>query len=299
MLDTPEITVIILSGFIGSLVVLLTTFLASKYGSISGIITTIPTNTLVSLLGISINVGDTELLQKDIYISIILSYCAFIYLLIFWIYLPKKIENHKFPIVKTCVSGIGTYFLISYLSYEYIILYLENIFTKDNFMTLSILVVFKYYYFSSIHKFLYKFENENINHETIDKREILIRFVSSFTVISLIVFIGKINQIAGVIMSSFPLLSIMNSIILWNQTNNPILISQLNSNILIGGTTIYMYILSFGVLLDIVEIYSNVIISLFISLVVYNYPIYLCLKKINQNTQNTQNSNGIIRITKV
>ena len=296
MLDTNEIIVIILSGFIGSLVVLITTFLASKYGSISGIITTIPTNTLVSLLGISINVENTELLQKDIYISIILSYCAFIYLIIFWIYLPKKIANYNYPILKTSVTGVGSYCLISYLSYKYIVLKLNESLTKENFLTLSILIVFKYYYFSSIHKFLYKFENENINHETIDKREILIRFVSSFTVISLIVFIGKINQIAGVIMSSFPLLSIMNSIILWNQTNNPILISQLNSNILIGGTTIYMYILSFGVLLDIVEIYSNVIISLVISLVVYNYPIYLCLKKINQNTRNT---NKIIRITNI
>lgn len=296
MLDTPEITVIILSGFIGSIVVLLTTFLASKYGSISGIITTIPTNTLVSLLGISINVGDTELLQRDIYISIILSYCAFIYLLIFWIYLPKKIQDHKFPIVKTCVSGIGTYCLMSYLSYEYIILYLENIFTKDNFMTLSILVVFKYYYFASIHKFLYKFKNENISNKTPEKRDIFIRFVSSFFIISIIVFIGKINQIAGVIMSSFPLLSIINSIILWNQTNNHILISQLNSNILIGGTAIYMYIFTFGFFLNIVELYLNTIISLVVSLTLYNYPIYLCLKKINQNTQNLKKT---IRITKV
>ena len=279
MLDTNEIIVIILSGFIGSLVVLITTFLASKYGSISGIITTIPTNTLVSLLGISINVENTELLQKDIYISIILSYCAFIYLIIFGYTSPKKLPIIIIPFLKTSVTGVGSYCLISYLSYEYVVLKLNESLTKDNFLTLSILIVFKYYYFSSIHKFLYKFEKENINHETIDKREILIRFVSSFTVISLIVFIGKINQIAGVIMSSFPLLSIMNSIILWNQTNNPILISQLNSNILIGGTTIYMYILSFGVLLDVVEIYSNVIISLGISLVVYNYPIYLCLKK--------------------
>ena len=103
MLDTSEIIVILLSGIIGSLIVLATTFLASKYGSISGVITTIPTNTLVSLLGISINVENTEILQKDIYISIVLSYCAFIYLIIFWIYLPKKIANYKYPITKTCI----------------------------------------------------------------------------------------------------------------------------------------------------------------------------------------------------
>lgn len=296
MLDTSEIIVVILSGFLGSIVVLITTFLASKYGSISGIITTIPTNTLVSLLGISINVENIELLQKDIYISIILSYCAFIYLIIFWIYLPKKIANYNFPILKTSVSGVGTYCIISYLSYEYVVLKLNEYLSKENFLTLSIFIVFKYYYFSSIHKFLYKFQNENINYETIGRNEILTRFISSFLVISLIVFIGKINQIAGVIMSSFPLLSIMNSIILWNQTNNPILISQLNSNILIGGTTIYMYILSFGFLLDIVEIYSNVIISLIISLVIYNYPIYICLKKINENTKKTSK---IIRVTNI
>ena len=84
-------------------------------------------------------------------------------------------------------------------------------------------------------------------------------------------------------MSSFPLLSLINSIIIWKQTDNPILISQLNSNILIGGTTIYMYILSFGFLIDKVEIYQNVIISLFLSLIIYNYPIYISLKKINTN----------------
>ena len=82
MLNETDIAVIFLSGFIGSLIVLLTSYL-SKYGSISGIITTIPTNTLVSLLGISIDVPDIELLQKNIYSSIILCYCAFVYLIIF------------------------------------------------------------------------------------------------------------------------------------------------------------------------------------------------------------------------
>lgn len=294
MFTESEITVIILSGFIGSLIVLLTTFFASKYGSISGVITTIPTNTLVSLLGISINIEDIELLQKDIYISIILSYCAFIYLLIFWIYLPEKIANQRFPIIKTCFFGIGTYSFISYLSYQYLILYLNDILSNKDFLILSILVIFKYYYFSSIHKFIYEFKEENINEKEIDKKEIIIRFISSFSVISLIVFIGKINQILGVIMSSFPLLSIMNSIILWNDTNNPILIAQLNSNILIGGTAIYMYILIFGFLLGIVELYLNVIISLSITIVVYNYPIYFFLKKINNI-----NKKKTIRITRV
>ena len=294
MFTESEITVILLSGFIGSLIVLLTTFFASKYGSISGVITTIPTNTLVSLLGISINIEDIELLQKDIYISITLCYCAFIYLLIFWIYLPEKIANQRFPIIKTCFYGIGTYSLISYLSYEYLILYLNDILSNKDFLILSILVIFKYYYFSSIHKFIYKFKEENIQEKEIDKKEIIIRFISSFSVISLIVFIGKINQVLGVIMSSFPLLSIMNSIILWNDTNNPILISQLNSNILIGGTAIYMYILSFGFFLEIVELYINVIISLSITIAVYNYPIYFFLKKIN-NINTKKN----IRITRV
>lgn len=294
MIHDSEIIVIILSGFIGSLIVLLTTFLASKYGSISGVITTIPTNTLVSLLGISINIDDIELLQKDIYISIILSYCAFLYLLIFWIYLPKKIANQRYPILKTCFLGIGSYCLISYLSYQYLILYLNDILSNPDFLVLSIFVIFKYYYFSSIHKFLYEFEEENIHEKVIDKKEILLRFVSSFTVISLIVFIGKIDQVLGVIMSSFPLLSIMNSIILWNDTDNPILIAQLNSNILIGGTAIYMYILSFAFFLGIVELYLNVIISLSITIAVYNYPIYFFLKKIN-----SKNTNNNIRVTMV
>ena len=57
-----------------------------------------------------------------------------------------------------------------------------------------------------------------------------------------------------------------------------------------------MYILTFGFFLDKVEIYLNVIISLAISLIIYNYPIYLCLQKINK-TQKSKNR--ILRITNV
>ena len=93
MLSNNEIIVIILSGFIGAILVLLTTFFALKYGSISGLITTIPTNTLVSLIGITINTNDYNQLQRSIYGTLILSYCALIYLLIFWIYFPNQIQN--------------------------------------------------------------------------------------------------------------------------------------------------------------------------------------------------------------
>ena len=82
MLSNNEIIVIFLSGFIGAILVLLTTFFALKYGSISGLITTIPTNTLVSLLGITINTNNYNQLQRSIYGTLILSYCAFIYLLL-------------------------------------------------------------------------------------------------------------------------------------------------------------------------------------------------------------------------
>ena len=93
--------------------------------------------------------------------------------------------------------------------------------------------------------------------------------------------IGKLNEDIAVIISCFPLLSIINSIILWKQTNNPILVTQLNSNILIGGTTIYMYVMSYSFLLPIINLYLNVFISLLFSLLVYNTPIYISLKKIN------------------
>lgn len=210
--------------------------------------------------------------------------------------MPKKIINYKYPLIKTCIFGISFYCLICLLSYYFFILNLDNTLTNKDFFILAIVFIFKYYYFSSIHKFLYNFDNENINYKKINKYEIFIRFISSFFIISIIVFIGKINEIIGIIMSVFPLLSIINSIILWNKTNNPILISQLNSNILIGGTSIYMYVLCFGFFLNILELYSNVIISLLISLIIYNFPIYIVLKKINVTDNKNMSANTMQNI---
>ena len=81
----------------------------------------------------------------------------------------------------------------------------------------------------------------------------------------------------------FPLLSIINSIILWKQTSNSVLVTQLNSNILIGGTTIYMYVMSYAFLLSKINLYLNVFVSLLFSMLIYNTPIYISLKKINTN----------------
>ena len=163
------------------------------------------------------------------------------------------------------------------------------------------LSVFKYYYFSSIHKFLYKFKYENVVNNSISKQELIWRFIVSFVFISGIILIGKVNEILGIIMSCFPLLSLINSVVLWRQTNNSILISQLNSNILIGGTTIYVYVLSFGFFLEILNLYINVIVSLGLSLVIYNYPIYITLKKNNKiNITNEHNENNLeLTITEV
>jgi len=294
MLYSADIIVIIISGIVGASIVLLTTYFASKYGSISGIITTIPTNTLVSLLGIAINNNNYDKLQKNIYTSLILSYCAFLYLIIFWIYLPSRIENYNYPIIKTCILGIGFYCLISVISYKFFIQNIEELLSNKDFLILAILSVFKYYYFTSIHKFLYKFKDENIVNNSISKQELISRFIVSFVFISGIILIGKVNEIAGVIMSCFPLLSLINSIVLWRQTNNSILISQLNSNILIGGTTIYMYVLSFGFFLGILNLYINVMVSLGLSLVIYNYPIYITLKKNNKiNISDEHNENNL------
>ncbi len=120
MISQIEIIVIILSGIIGAILVLITTYFASKYGSISGLITTIPTNTLVSLLGIAINTNNYNNLQRSIYGSLILSYCAFIYLLIFWIYLPNIIHQYSYPIIKTTVFSISFYSII--ISFYYTII---------------------------------------------------------------------------------------------------------------------------------------------------------------------------------
>jgi hypothetical protein len=301
MLDSSEIIVIIISGIIGALIVLLTTYYTPKYGSISGIITTIPTNTLVSLLGIAINDNNYDELQKNIYTSLILSYCAFLYLIIFWIYLPSRIETYNYPIIKTCILGIGFYSLISVISYKFFIQNIEKLLSNKDFLILAMLSVFKYYYFSSIHKFLYKFKYENVVNNSISKQELIWRFIVSFVFISGIILIGKVNEILGIIMSCFPLLSLINSVVLWRQTNNSILISQLNSNILIGGTTIYVYVLSFGFFLEIFNLYINVIVSLGLSLVIYNYPIYITLKKNNKiNITNEHNENNLeLTITEV
>lgn len=294
MLSNNEIIVIILSGFIGAILVLLTTFFALKYGSISGLITTIPTNTLVSLIGITINTNDYNQLQRSIYGTLILSYCALIYLLIFWIYFPQIIQKYRYPVITTTFLGVGFYSIITSISYKYLILELTNQLSNQQLSTLALLSIFKYYYFTSIHKYTYTFKEEQFNKDDkVSIRTLITRFLITFLLISLIVFIGKLNEDIAVIISCFPLLSIINSIILWKQTNNPILVAQLNSNILIGGITIYMYVISYAFLLSEINLYLNVFISLLLSLLVYNTPIYISLKKLNTN------KNTIIRISEI
>ena len=282
MLSDNEIIVIFLSGFIGAILVLITTYFALKYGSISGLITTIPTNTLVSLIGITINTDDYNKLQRSIYGTLVLSYCAFIYLIIFWIYLPTIIQKYKYPIIITTSFGIIFYSIITFISYKYLILQFATQLSNQQLLTLSLLSIFKYYYFTSIHKYLYTFKQEHFNkNNNINAYTLIGRFTITFTLISLIVFISKLNQDIAVIISCFPLLSIINSIILWKQTSNAVLVTQLNSNILIGGTTIYMYVLTYAFLLSYINLYLNVFISLLLSLLIYNIPIYISLKKIN------------------
>ena len=294
MLSNDEIIVIILSGFIGAILVLLTTFFALKYGSISGLITTIPTNTLVSLVGITINTKDYNQLQRSIYGTLILCYCALLYLLLFWIYFPQIIQKYKYPVITTTFLGVGFYSLITSVSYKYLVLEFSNQLSNQQLLTLALFSIFKYYYFTSIHKYTYTFKEEKFNKDDkVSIKTLITRFFITFLLISSIVFIGKLNEDIAVIISCFPLLSIINSIILWKETNNPILVTQLNSNILIGGTTIYMYVISYGFLLSEINLYFNVFISLLFSLLVYNTPIYISLKKLNTN------KNTIIRISEI
>ena len=157
MIDSTDISVIIVSGIIGAFIVLLTTYFASKYGSISGIITTIPTNTLVSLLGIAINDNNYNDLQKNIYTSLILSYCAFFYLIIFWIYLPTRIENYDNPIIKTCLLSITFYCLISVISYKFFVK--SNQLTNKDFL---ILAIFQYSNIIISQQFINSFINLNM-----------------------------------------------------------------------------------------------------------------------------------------
>ena len=82
MLSNNEIGVIISCGLIGGIIIILTTYLSVRYGSISGLITTIPSNTLISILGISINNSDSVGLQKSIYMCFFNILRLFIYLFI-------------------------------------------------------------------------------------------------------------------------------------------------------------------------------------------------------------------------
>jgi hypothetical protein len=295
MISSNEYLVIFLSGLVGSSIVLLTTILGERYGSISGVITTIPTNTLVSLLGISINTNNINQLQKNIYSTLILSFTSEIYLFIWWVYFPYYIKNNKYKILITTTVSIIFYFLITYIAYLYIIKEIYDILDNKDFLCLAIIILFMCYYFISIHKFTFKIKEEKLENKKSRYKDLFSRFISTYFLISLIVFIGKIEEELGVIMSCFPLLSFINSIVLWYRTDNEILISQFNSNIMLGGISIFMYVLQFGFLLDKIELYFNVLISLLISVLFFSYPIFISLKYIellnlkkikNQNKKN-------------
>ena len=290
MLTDNEYLVIFLSGLVGSFVVLLTTIIGEKYGSISGVITTIPTNTLVSILGISLNTSDIENLQKNIYSTLVLSYTSQIYLIIWWVYFPNIIKNNKYKIFITTILSLSFYFVITYISYLYIIKKNYEIFDTKDLLGLCITVLFMCYYFISIHKFTFKYKEEKIKEKKYNYKDLFRRFILTYISISLIVFIGKIEEEIGVILSCFPLLSLINSIVLWYRTNNEILISQFNSNILLGSISILMYVLIFGFLLDKIELYINVPITLLISIIFFSYPVFLSIKSLEKEKYNKNKS---------
>ena len=155
MLTDNEYLVIFLSGLVGSFVVLLTTIIGEKYGSISGVITTIPTNTLVSILGISLNTSDIENLQKNIYSTLVLSYTSQIYLIIWWVYFPNIIKNNKYKICITTILSLSFYFVITY-----ILFFIKNyeIFDTKDLLGLCITVLFMllFYLYINLHSSLKK-----------------------------------------------------------------------------------------------------------------------------------------------
>ena len=66
-----DILISILSGFFGSILVCATSYIANKYGSISGVLNTIPIYPMISILGISINSDNISNLQSNIFLSLI------------------------------------------------------------------------------------------------------------------------------------------------------------------------------------------------------------------------------------
>ena len=179
---------------------------------------------------------------------------------------------------------------MTFISYKYFILNTYDKLSNQEFLILALFLIFKYYYFSSLHKYIFKTKDEKLTKvDKLNFYDLLWRFLVTFFLISFVIFIGKINEDIGVILSCFPLLSLINSIILWKKTDNCILVSQTNSNILIGGTAIYMFLITYAFLITKLNIYTDIILSFFLTLLVYNLPIYLVLKKINK-IKNTQNN---------
>ena len=284
MISQIDSLIIFISSFVGSIIVLITSIIAIKYGSIAGIITTIPTNTLVSLLGISINNNNKITLQKNIFISIIIILSCIPYLLLFWIRLPIFIQkyNFRFQIAITTISSIIFYIITTSLIYTLIMNTIYNNLNNQQILLLAIISTFLYYYISSIHTFIYYNNNESIDQLKSTSTELFYRFIVTFIVIGMIILIAKINETIGVIMSVFPLISLLNSIIVWNKTQNNRLISNLNSTILLSGISILVYVLIYGYLIDKMQLYYNVPISFIISFSLFNIPIYFSFIKLNK-----------------
>ena len=82
-ISKKELVIISSISFIGGVIILLTNYFSNKYGNLAGLIVTIPSNTVVSLIGLTLITNDIEELQKNIYLSPILSPTTIFYLYFF------------------------------------------------------------------------------------------------------------------------------------------------------------------------------------------------------------------------
>lgn len=281
-ISKKELVIISSISFIGGVIILLTNYFSNKYGNLAGLIVTIPSNTVVSLIGLTLITNDIEELQKNIYLSLILSPTTIFYLYFFWIYTPNNINRFSKLIIKNKIKIVSIFsfliwFIITYFANKYILKIFKNK-EVNEILIISLIILILNFYVTVLIKLNYKVNNTKNKNKNFSYIEYVNNFLFSFVIIFTILLIGNINESLGAILSVFPSITFLNSIIIWNKTNNSTLIRDLNINTIFGGISIYMYVLIYSILINKVKVWINVIITLIIILIFFNIPIYLTLK---------------------
>jgi hypothetical protein len=293
-----DILISLISGFVGSILVCFTSYIANKYGSISGVINTIPFYPMISILGISINSDSLENLQSNIFLSLIGSYSLLFYILL-WIYVPYKMSylswNNNFKIGLTILLNICFWVSIILPYILYGIPYMKDNYDNKNLIIIAFIVLTMNNYIGCMHKIVTNFDYIN-NVKELTFYKLIIRFIVCFISITTIILIGKLDESLGTILAIFPLITTINNSIIWKNSKNELLISSISSNTLFCGMGVYGYIISYGLLITHVNIWLSCFISLLLSIVFFNIPFYFIVRKMDSKIGLTKRQ---IQITSV